>query len=220
MKGINYYALIVSVALVLVVFLLGSKSCKKDNPVEVENAARVHDSLVAVIETTDEVQQYLLDKNTKDSLQFERRIKELSTAKVLAEVNVSGLKKRVSVLIQKYEESKNTPEHASAFCDSLVDENAMMIEAFEKQTIVTDSIISFQEIRIFKQNVLIKQQAEFRADFINIDIAKNEQFRIVTDNYSTLYKRHNNAWNRWMKDALIGAAAGAAGFYIGKGVAK
>lgn len=217
MKAVNFYSLIVTLLLVLVCILY-FRSCDLTPDKVVEDSKEKYDSLTSVIKQDTKVIEYLHRRYHVDSLHYEQQIASLKKEKRSGDQSVFTLKKKVNELTKKYEEAKSDTPLALLYCDSLAEQNEILLANIEEQTIITDSIIAMQEQEIDTLKGSLQSEIAFNRKFLQVAIQKDKQYNILYDAYSKIEKKHKSDWNRWIKPLVIGAGSSIITAYIVKSV--
>lgn len=217
MKAVNFYSLIVTLLLVLVCILY-FRSCDLTPDKVVEDSKEKYDSLTSVIKQDTKVIEYLHRRYHIDSLHYEQQIAALKKEKKSGEQSVFTLKKKVNELSKKYEEAKSDTSLALLYCDSLAEQNEVLLADIQSQMIITDSIIAMQEEKIDTLSGSLQAEITFNRRFIQASIQKDKQYNILYDAYSKIEKKHKSDWNRWIKPLVIGAGSSLVTAYIVKSV--
>lgn len=217
MKAVNFYSLIVTLLLVLVCILY-FRSCDLTPDKVVEDSKEKYDSLTSVIKQDEKIIEYQRRRYYVDSLHYEQQIASLKKEKQAGNQSVFTLKKKVNELSKKYEEEKGDTSLALLYCDSLAEQNEILLADLEDQMIVTDRLISKQEQQIDTLKGSLQAEIAFNRKFIQVSIQKDKQYNILYDAYSKIEKKHKSDWNRWIKPLVIGAGSSILTAYIVKSV--
>lgn len=215
MKGINFYALVVTLALAGVIILY-ARSCKTAPPIVIQENKAQYDSVVKANEVASQVIAAQHEKYSKDSAVFEGKIAVLQGARRSSASEVVSLKKKVTEYSKKYSESENDPVLQKLYCDSLKEENEILAGAFEQQLYVTDSIVRLQEQEIDSLRGVVEAQKNFRSEFLKADAFKDEKYNALYNNYGQLYKKHTSWWNRVGEKVVYVGLGAVGGFVAGK----
>lgn len=172
--------------------------------------------ILATIDSLDKLEK----KYDADNIKSDEIISSLMAEKESFKAMTNKLQSSVSDITGMYRKARKEADTAMALL--LADNQSNICDAYvwqsQRELYISDSIVSEQTKKIAYQDDVIQRQIRFKNDFIQTayakDQAKSKQiFMLKTEN-----KKLNNWWNKWGKEVVVGAVAGAAGYGIGQAV--
>jgi len=217
---ITYLLIIIGLAVFLAFVLKGGCKAPVTSSKEYKDLADTVTAknrlILAYRDSMDKVENRYSSDNEKSSEIIASLMAEKESLKDVTD----RLKGSVTNLTGMYREARKEADTALALL--YADNQANICDAYvwqsQRELFAADSLIQVQKAALNASTTVIQKQIQFKNEFLALSNAKSNAqsqqiFMLKTEN-----KKLNNWWNRWGKEVVVGAVAGAAGYGIGQAV--